>query len=321
MYAMNFHIEFETDGKRFLLQLLTGVKIVSSVENLADTATIVIPEYTRNTVLSLQDKIKRGSKVLIELGYNDECNVEFTGFVTEITNRDKSLVIECEDALFLFRNSIKNSVISPASIEKITKQLVDEIDNTFTVNCTFDFTYEKFTIHEASGFDVLKKITEETKANIYFDSEAKVLHIHPPFKEIGKTHKYRLDKNVLSSSLEYKNNERKLEIVIEATDRTGKVYTEKAGVEGGERITRKVSSASVGSLKKIVENEMLLRSGERLEGSFQTWLKPFIQSGDTVDFLDTDYPKQAGKYYCTTVTTEFNSGGATRTINLGLKLK
>lgn len=321
MYAMNFHIEFETDGKRFLLQLLTGVKIVSSVENLADIATIVLPQYTRNTVLSLQEKIKRGSKVLIELGYNDECNVEFTGFVTEIINKDKSLVIECEDALFLFRNNVKNSVISPASIEKIAKQLVTEIDKTFKVNCTFDFTYEKFTIHEASGFEVLKKIAEETKANIYFDSEAKVLHIHPPFKEIGKTLKYRLDKNVLSSSLEYKNNERKLEIVIEATDRTGKVYTEKAGVEGGERITRKVSSASVGSLKKIVENEMLLRSGERLEGSFQTWLKPFIQSGDTVDYLDTDYPNQAGKYYATTVTTEFNSSGATRTINLGLKLK
>jgi len=320
MYAMNFHIEFETEGKRFLLQLLTGVKIVSSVENLADTATIVLPEYTRNTVLSLQDKIKRGSKVLIELGYNEFCNVEFEGFVTEVKNKDKSLIIECEDALFLFRNSVKNTVLQPASIERIANYLCKELDPSYKVNCSFDFTYEKFTIYEASGFEVLKKIAEETKANIYFNSESKTLEIHPPYKEFGNTIKYRMDKNVVSSSLEYKNNERKLEIIIEATDRNGKIYQEKAGVEGGERITRKVSSAAKGELKKIVQNEMLLRGGERLEGSFQAWLLPYTKAGDSVVFTDSDYPNQSGKYYCTTVTTEFNSGGATRTINLGIKL-
>lgn len=180
MYGLSYDIQFNNGGRKFKLRLLASVNIKKSVDNLADTATIILPESILNSVLNIESKINRGTAVTIRLGYDNNLKNEFLGYITEITNNSNALVINCEDALFLFRKAIQDKIFKPAPLGKIAEYIVAQIDPSYKVICDFDFTYEKFTIYQTTAYEVLKKLLEEIKVNIYFNTELKELHIHAP---------------------------------------------------------------------------------------------------------------------------------------------
>lgn len=320
-YDMDWYIEFTTDGKRRQLAMLSECEIIASVDNLADTATIVLPESVMNLVLNFEDKIIRGTEVLIKMGYDDDLQTEFIGYVQDITNSDNSLKILCEDALFLFRVGVKDVELKPTSIAKIAQYILNEIDPSFTLVSTYDINYEKFTIHQATGYDVLKKIQSETKANIFFNTEKKELHIHPPYLEKGGEVFYSMQKNIENSSLEFKNKlDTKVEVTVESTDTKGNVHKVVSGTTGGHKITLKVGAMDEASMEKIANAEVLKNSAPGYEGSFDTWLIPFVKPTYSARIKDEDYPDKTGYYYIKSVITNLSEAGGKRTITPGIKL-
>ncbi|NDP26461.1 MAG: hypothetical protein GZ087_03400 [Flavobacterium sp.] len=323
MYNMIWNVVFTTKGKEYSLGIVSDITINSSVDNLVDTAVITLPEAVMNQVLNLEDKIGRGSKVTIQLGYDFEQNLktEFVGYVQDIVTNDSSLKINCEDALFLFRKSVKDVELKPTSLPKIAQLLLNEIDPSFRLVCDYDISYEKFVIHQATAYDVLKKLAEETKANIYFDTEKKELHVHPPYLEKAGDVMYSMQKDIEKSSLEYKKQiDRKFEITVERTNLKGKVESFTAGTTGGDKVTLKVGSVATSDLKKIADAELIRRSADAYEGSIDGWLIPFVKPTYTATVKDDDYPDKNGKYYVVGVTTSFSESGGKRTVKLGVKL-
>ncbi|MBS1535308.1 MAG: hypothetical protein JST78_09540 [Bacteroidetes bacterium] len=321
MFDINWKIKFKTDGVAYLLQTVEEVNIEASVDNLADIAVITLPDAVMNQVLDLQGKVKRGSEVLIQLGYDGELKTEFVGYVKDITTNDSSLKINCEDALFLFRKTVKNVQLKPTSVKKIAQLLVSQIDPTFVVKCDYDINYEKFIIHQATGFDVLKKIAEETKANIYFNTERKELHIHPPYIEKGGEVVYSMQVNIENSSLEYKKAEdRKVEVTVESTNLKGKIESYTTGTTGGDKVTLKLGCVSKIDLKKIADAELIRRSADMYEGTFDGWLIPTVKPTFSAKIIDDDYPDKTGVYYVVSVTTNMSASGIKRTIKPGVKL-
>ena len=318
---IDWNIEFNTNGKRYRLAILDSCEVFSSVDNLADTATIVLPEAIMNEVLNFENKIARGTSVLIQFGYNQELQTEFTGFIRDITVNDSSLKILCEDSLFLFRKSVPNAELKTTTLKAIAQYIIDNVDPSFKLDCTYDISYEKFTINQANGYDVLRKLQEETKANIYFDNEAKVLNIHPPYVKKGGTVFYSMQKNIENSSLEFKNRlDTKVEITIESTDVKGNVKKTTSGTTGGEQITLKVGSVDDKSLQAIADAELLKRSAPRYEGTFDTWLVPMVKPTYSARIKDEDYPDKTAYYYVETVVTSISSTGGVRTVTPGIKL-
>lgn len=320
MLDMDWYIRFTTNGKRYRLATVEGIEIECSVDNLVDVAKITLPESVWNEVLNLEGKIKRGSEVLIQLGYNDKLETEFVGYVQKITN-DGSLIIHCEDALFLFRTAVPDVELKPTSVKKIAEYIIANVDSSFSLNCDYDISYEKFTIHQATGYDVLKKLQEETKGNFYFDTEKKVLHIHPPYVEKAGDVVYSMHLNVENSSLEYKEAiDKRVEITVEKTDINGKVTSVTKGTTGGDKKTLKLGNIADADLDKIADAELLKNSYDGYEGSFDTWLVPFVKPGYSALIIDHDYPHKKGKYYVVSVKTSFSSSGGVRTITPGIKL-
>lgn len=317
---MNWSIRFKKDDKTYRLGLLESCEINCDVDNLADTATIVLPEGVLNQVFNLEEKIKRGSEVIIQLGYNDDLKTEFTGFVQRITN-DGSLIIHCEDALFLFRVAVPDKEFKNVTLKQIAEYLVQHVDPSFTVNCDYGITYEKFTIHKATAFDVLKKLQDETKGNIYFENEKKVLHIHPAYVEVGKKVNYSYHVNIENANLEYKQKEdKKVEITIESTDSKGKVKSVTVGTTGGDKTTLKVGAMSEADMKKVAESALQKQMYDGYEGTFDGWLIPVVKPTDSAHVEDLDYPYKTGGYYVKSVTTKFSSSGGVRTVKLGIRL-
>ena len=321
MYQLNWDITFKNKQENWKLGIMAECIIEESVKNLADTATIILPEADMNKVLKVQDSISRGDKVTIRLGYDTDLETEFIGYIKEITTNDSSLKILCEDALFLFRTGIPNKEFKGATVKQIAQYVVSSIDKSFKVVCDYNIPYDKFTIYQATGFDVLAKLQEETGADIFFDTKNQELHIHPAYTRKGGEADFSMQWNVENSSLEYKSaQDRKVEVTVESVGLDGKTISKTVGQTGGEKITKKVGRMSADAIKIIADTEYTNKMAPGYEGTFDAWLIPFVKPSYTIGIYDEDYPYKDGRYYTESVTTSFSDNGGKRTITPGIKL-
>ena len=321
MYQLNWDINFKNKSGDWTLGILAECEIEKSTKNLADFATIVLPEAHYNKVLNVQESIKRGDEVRIRLGYDRDLLTEFEGYVKEIITQDSSLKIKCEDGLFLFRNGVSNKTFKATNVKTIAQYLIKSIDPSYKLVCDYNIAYEKFTIYKATGYDVLKKIQEETGADIFFNMAKKELHIHPAYTQKTGEAFYSMQHNIESSSLEYKTAEdRKVEVTIESVGSDGKTVSYTTGTTGGEKITKKVGRMNKAAIKMIADVEYKNKMAPGYEGSFDGWLIPYVEPGYTIGIDDKDYPYKNDNYYCESVVTKFSESGGVRTVTPSIKL-
>lgn len=321
MYQLNWDIVFKGEKAGVKLGIVAEIHVEKSVKNLADMATIILPEFHLNKPLQKSVPVSRGDQVVIKFGYDTDVRTEFIGYVREITTNDSSLKIVCEDGLFLFRKGIANKEFKPATVKQIANYVISQIDSSYELVCDYDIPYDKFTIYKATGYDVLAKIQEETGADIFFDTEKKELHIHPAYTWKGGETDYSMQHNVETSSLKFISAvDKKVEVTVESVGLDGKTISKTVGQPGGEKITKKVGRMSSDSIQQIADNELKNKMTPGYEGSFDTWLIPYCEPGFTIGIYDDDYPYKNGRYYCESVTTSFSEAGGKRTITPGIKL-
>ncbi|MDR0206042.1 MAG: hypothetical protein LBI45_02130 [Bacteroidales bacterium] len=309
------------------LKMIESVNIKRSVESLVDTAKITLPATVFNKALTVNNKpfeeiIKRGDSVNIELGYDDNPHAEFEGYVESISTDGGSLVLNCEDGIFLYRVEIPNKEFANAKVKDILNYVNSEVgkkqDKKFSLECDYDFSYDKFVIKSANGYDVLKKIQEEAMPNIYLKED--ILHIHPQYSEIFGEVKYDFSKNIDAegTDLKYKKKEnRRVKVTIEYTGSDGKTKKYEFGDMGGESVTKKTSTSNQDSIKLLAKQEYESKSYDGYEGSFQGWLIPYCDAGYKATITDPDYEYKDGTYYVLEVETNFGEQGGVRKVTLG----
>lgn len=319
MYSMDFKIRIGN----YLLTSLESVSVKASVENLADTATITLPGTAYNKALEIESKISEGDPVIIQFGYDanlQQLPEEFTGYVESISTDDGSIKISCEDELYKFRKDLADASFQNIKVRDLLLYVLKELGGDNTLSCDYEFKYDSFTIYQATGFDVLKKVQEDTKANIYL--KGKTLHIHPQYSEIGKKIIYDFGVNVEKSDLKYKDAKKcNVLVTIEGTDAKGKVVKETKGTPGGDKITIKIPGVSdINTLGNRGEEEMKLRAYSGYEGSLTGWLIPKPEPTDIAVIRDSDYEYKEGEYYIVSVESTFSSSGGERKVTIGKKV-
>jgi hypothetical protein len=311
---------------KWLLQTLDSVVIAKSVLNLSDTATIKLPAAYINKAEEIEDKISVGDGVEIWLGYDNDLKIEFKGYLKNIATDGNSLNLQCEDELYKLRVSLKDKQFSAISLKQLLDGVIKEINGKsktdYKVVCDYKLGYEKFTIFKATGIDVLKKVQDETKANIYFKGNE--LHIHPVYSEIGGsvTVRYDFAKNIEHSELKYvlaKDKNIEVEVIMTMPD--GKQVKKTFGSTGGEKKVIYVGSLNNSSLKSVAENHYSLWNYDGYEGGFTGWLIPYVEPTYKVSLRDENYKSKDGVYYVTGVETAFSASGGSRKITLGKRLQ
>lgn len=304
----------------YRLGMLEKVEINRSVELLADTAVITLPAAEYNAALDVESKIRRGDRVVISLGYEETGLVEeFRGWVQRVGTDNGTVTLECEDDLFKFRVGLDDQQKSNITLADLLRLVVAGIGGGYGIDCSYSWTYEKFTINSATGFDVLKKVQEESGADIYIQDG--VLHVHAPGEKVGKDIIYDFSQNVQSCDLNYRRaDERRVQVVVKAVMPDGKVKERHYGSTGGDKVEVKCATSDDESMRLRGESEHKRLSFDGYDGSITTWLVPFIMPGDCADLHDADYDYKDGRYYVRAVKTEFGSSGGTRTIELGFRL-
>lgn len=320
MFVMTHDIKI--DGK--IIPLITAVSVKMDVTQLANTATVELPATAFKRRLAQVADIRRGQRVEIRLGYDDRNELEFSGYVNRRTDKDGGMVVECEDAMFLFRQTqMANQEFVNPTMKSLLGKVAQAVGG-IKVDTKLDYSYEKFVFQNASAFDVLKKIQEETKAHIYLTTD-NVLHVEPQYLEkASRTVRYSFQQNICRDGLNLTwkdTTENPLIVEVEGTGKVnGKVtkVTVTSGKAGGDRIKEKIRGiVDKKTLQSIADDMLASRNHTGFEGSFDAWLRPFVTAGDFVELIDDEDGTRNGKYYVKSVETTFDSGGGKRKINLG----
>lgn len=318
MYKMSHNIRVGN----YRLLLVESVHIMRSVETLADTAEVVLPGSVMNVAIEVEGKVKVGDAVTIELGYNGKLQREFEGYVQRIGTDGGSVTLECEDGLWRFRQGVKDRQYAGVDVKRVLQDMCDQCGG-FGLECDYAFRYDKFVVKNATGYDVLKKVQEEVKPNIYLKGD--VLHVHPKYSEVFGEAKYDFSRNIErgGTDLEYRRKEdRRVLITVEGEKKDGKKVTVEVGTTGGDRVTLRLPGATdEASLRRLGEQALAERCYTGYSGSFDSWLRPYCDAGYAVSLHDPDYEYKDGTYYVTAVEVSYSRGGGKRTITLGKRLK
>jgi hypothetical protein len=316
MYNMTYDI---TIGS-YRLGMVHKVEVHRSVELLADTATITLPAAQFGRTLNVEDRLQRGDQVTIRFGYVETgIRNEFQGWLQRIATDGGSITLYCEDDLFLFRRPIPNRVLQSVTLDALLRQVIADAGLSFSVQCSYQWTYSRFVISNASAYDVLRKVQEECGADIYIADST--LHIHPPGEFLGSTVYYDIQRNVERTDLIYHEAaDKPLCIVVKANMPDGTVREIEVGTTGGERLEIKCPTSDIPSMQLRGEMELRRRCFDGYEGSLTTWLQPSVAPACAASIHDADYPYKDGTYFVTAVTTEFSASGGIRTVQLGFRL-
>ena len=313
-------MKFDIEVGDYKLGMVEKVEIIRSVEQLADSAVVTLPGAEYNIALDVEQKIHRGDRIVINLGYEEIGMVqEFVGYVQRIGSDNGAITLECEDDLFLFRKALSDRQLANVSLATLLGMVVEGVGGGFKVDCSYSWTYEKFVISSATGYDVLRKIQEESGADIYIQD--KTLHVHAPGEKVGSTIYYDFSQNVQDCDLTYRRTEdRKVRVVVKALLPDGKVKEKEYGTTGGDKVTVKGASSDDASMKLRGESEHKRLTFDGYDGNIVTWLVPYIKPGDKAVLHDKDYDYKDGSYFVRAVQTEFSADGGRRTVELGYRL-
>ena len=319
-----FNLDWQITVGSFALTLLESVEVHKSVDLLADTCRITLPGANYGRALQVEDQLKRGDAVKVLLGYDGKLETEFEGYLLNVSTDDGGITLNCEDALFLMRIGVADKSFTAVTVQGIAQYLIAQTGADVELSCTLPIGYSKFVIHQATAYDVLKKLQEETAGNIFMRWNAETqkwqLNIHPPYQEVIGRVKYSFQQNIETSSLKYvRSEDKKIEVVVESVQPDGQKKEERFGTSGGEKVTIKPGRLNDASLKQRAETEYLLRMTDGYEGDVAGWLIPVVVPGFAATIEDEDYEYKDGTYYVNAVTTMVSAAGGERKVQLGFK--
>ena len=316
MYTMDYGIQ--VGG--FRLGMLDKVEIHRSVELLADTATVTLPASEYNAALRVEDRLRRGDRVSISIGYREAgLREEFSGWLQRVGTDGGSITLECEDDLFLFRVALPDAEYKDIGLRELLDKVVEGVGGGYAVDCSYTWRYAKFVVRTATGYDVLRKVQEECGADIYL--QGGTLHVHPPATLTGGDVLYDFSLNVECCDLTYRKAEdRKVRVTVKALLPDGKVKELEVGPTGGDSVEVRSATPDEASMRERGEAELKRLSFDGYDGSLTTWLIPYVEPGDSAELHDRDYGYKDGRYFVRSVTTEFSKDGGRRTVELGFRL-
>lgn len=300
---------------------VSEVKIKRSVYTLGDTATIKLPV---TAILKQQGKpaskvetaqvVKIGDKVEIKLGYDNNNEIEFVGYVKNINLRTP-IEIECEDEFYKCRaKNIKTS--GTITLE----ELLNKCD--LKVGYAETLKLRNFVVPDKPVSSVLAKLCTDYGLCIFFGLDGNVYAGRPEGITTGEPINYELRGNVISDDdLQFQQRQDLMfQIKAVCIKKDGTKVEAKKGTEGGIVKTRYFYDVEdIKELSTLAEYELNREKSDAYTGAITTFLQPMAAPAMIANITDPVYDDRSGEYYIESVETTFGRSGGRRKIEIGLK--
>ncbi|HLO38373.1 MAG TPA: hypothetical protein VK173_07785 [Lacibacter sp.] len=302
-------------------------KIVKSIYNYTETATIKIPITSRvkradETITASADTAKliaEGDRVQILLGYDGRNKLEFDGFVSRV-NFTTPCEIECEGFSYLLRKKTYKQSFKNTTLKKLLQHLVDGTSITLS-SLIPELKVDKWIMNQQTGTEVLEELKKELKVSIFFTGNE--LYAGLQYLQPKADVKYRLGWNVIKDGnlklREAKNREVIVKIKGEKPDGT-KVKVS-VGEKGEIKEIRSHYVTDQATLTAIANAERNKLSYDGYEGKITAFVEPYCEPGYGAIIIDRKYPERAGKYIVNAIEVQYGLSGARRIVDIGEKLR
>jgi hypothetical protein len=307
-----------------ILHSAHSVEIESGWKKISDRCTIELPnrgvikkESGIKREVSLNNLFKTGQKVTVELGYNDNLNTEFIGYISEIQPGIKMTLI-CEDETYNLKRSAQiNKSYKSVKLKALLTELVPDVK----LAKLPDVDIENFRIERATKAYVLQELADKYGLAVYFKKG--VLRVGLPYGEvINKGQIFRVFYNVIDEDLKYlKSEDVRLKVrAVSKLPNNKKIEVEVGDQDGEERTLQYYNIYSLQALKEIAEADMKRYKYEGYRGKITTFGIPLVEHGETIELSDPRFVERKGKYLIESIKTTFGTGGFRREIELAIKV-
>lgn len=304
------------NGGKVLIDRISSAEISKTVEVLGDKATVVVPRRYDSKSGELKEFISVGDRVTLELGYNNELETEFKGYIREIES-GFPMKLHLDDETFLLRS---NSFVK--SWKEVTlKEVLQYIAPNYEIDC-HDAKLGKFQIDNASTLSVLRSLKE--KYGFYSAIRGNKLVCKFKYEIVGsnEAHVYDFQKNVKKSSLKYRRKEdKRIRIKAVSYNKDGKKVAETVGSKE-DYVSIKTLSYTNKTAKEL--RELALAEYKRVcfdgfEGTVTGFGLPRTSAGDILKLVSVKEPERNGKYLIESVTVRYGNAYFERINRLAYK--
>jgi hypothetical protein len=293
----------KTDTRdEIVIRKINAVKIESSWEMLTDTATIILPRNVKDfEKLNIKKIFKKGDPVEIYLGYDGNLQLEFTGFISEVS-ADIPIKIKCDDYMYLLKKHSVNVSMRSTKLEDLIKQIIPP-------GIAYDVADIAIGTKRFPNTTAAKILEELQENNIYSYFKGKKLIVGKIYTGANVDPVvFNFSKNVVDNALQYKNKEDVLiKIIAVSTLPKGKKLKVEFGDKSGTEQHLSYYNITVkAELLKLAKADYDKYKVDGFEGHITAFGVPSVTHGMKAKIISTQYPDRKGLYFIKKVTKDFD---------------
>lgn len=311
MRYMSSYIEI---GNLVFRNKVNAVEIVSAWSEITRTATIKFPRFKKLMDPQITNyKIKPGDPVLIRLGYNDQLQTEFEGYVSEILPQTP-IVIKCEDEMW----KLKQQTVSISWASITLKAALEYLSPGANVSTAYDITLQPFRLNQVTKAKALQKLKEDYNLVIYFRN--KQLFAGLAYNESGMPEvNYHFQKNAKPENLVFRTKDQvKLKVkAVSILPNNERITVEVGDDDGDQRTLTFYNIESQQELERQANDKMELLKYDGFTGTFNAKGLPRVDHGYTANISDDRYQERNKRCFIDKVITTYDSDGFNRVITPG----
>lgn len=311
--------KIEIKGERsWTLDFVTAVEITRDTEKLTTEAKITLPKKLTWDG-SADIPVRRGDAVRISLGYDDNLQLAFVGYVRDVGFKTP-VVITCEDDMFKLKQMpAQKKAYRSVSIETLLK----DQGLTYRLNVMGEQSLGAYRVTAETVAALLGKLSEQGIRSFFrYEDGDPVLYCGVLFeRDSAPAQVFRSGLNIISdqSLRQQKAENMRLRVKAVSIMPDNKKIKVEVGDADGEHRTLHTYNKTESELKAWAEQEVKRLKRDGLTGSFTTFGASLVDCLDAIGII-IDGTKM-GVYQVKKNVIKYGDSGFKQDITLGLRLQ
>lgn len=316
MFRLCAKIEIKGD-RAWSFNFVNAVEITRDTEKLTTEAKITMPKKVK---WDKADKIpvKRGDSVKISLGYDDNLQTAFVGYVRDVGFKTP-IVITCEDEMFKLKQMpTKKKAYRSVSLETLLK----DQGISYRLNIMGEQALGAYRVTADTVAALLGKLSEQGIRSFFrYENGAPVLYCGVLFeRDTRPAQVFKTGLNIISdqSLQQQKAENMRLRVKAVSLMPDNKKIKVEVGDADGEHHTLHTYNKTESELKAWAEQEIKRLKRDGLTGSFTTFGHTLVDCLDAIGIVIDGV--KSGVYQVKKNIVKYGDGGYRQEITLGLRV-
>lgn len=316
MFRLCAKIEIKGD-RAWSFDFVNAVEITRDTEKLTTEAKIIMPKKVK---WDKADKIpvKRGDSVKISLGYDDNLQTVFVGYVRDVGFKTP-IVITCEDEMFKLKQMpTKKKAYRSVSLETLLK----DQGISYRLNIMGEQALGAYRVTADTVAALLGKLSEQGIRSFFrYENGAPVLYCGVLFeRDTRPAQVFKTGLNIISdqSLQQQKAENMRLRVKAVSLMPDNKKIKVEVGDADGEHRTLHTYNKTESELKAWAEQEIKRLKRDGLTGSFTTFGHTLVDCLDAIGIVIDGV--KSGVYQVKKNIVKYGDGGYRQEITLGLRV-